>query len=155
MADHLRRYAIVRVISNSNELGFKERRIGNVAILDVDAQLRIKLRFGGSSVPLENAAASLVASGQTHILLNLDGVSSLGAKSLGELVAAFVTVRDSGGELKLLNLRPAVRQLMQATNLFAVFGLYESEAQAIDSFSVSTPSTLEQKSSGHLQAGVE
>lgn len=137
MADYLCRRAIVCVISNpnSNELGFKERRVGSVAILDVDAQLRIKLRFGGSSVPLANAAASLVAAGQNHILLNLDGVSSLGAKSLGELVSALVAVKGGGGELKLFNLGPAVRQLMQATNLFAVFGLYESEAQAIDSFS--------------------
>ena len=131
--------AIVCVISNpnTNELGFKERRVGSVAILDVDAQLRIKLRFGGRSVALADAAASLVAAGQTHILVNLDGVSSLGAKSMGELVSAFVAVRDSGGELKLFNLAPAIRELMQATNLFAVFGLYESEAQAIESFSVS------------------
>lgn len=121
---------------NSNVLGFKERRVGPVTILDADAQLRIKLRFGGSSVPLANAAASLVAAGQTNILLNLDGVSSLGAKSLGELVSAFVAVRDGGGELKLFNLGPAIRQLMQATNLFAVFTLYESETQAIDSFPV-------------------
>src|SRR6185369_3670237 len=131
--------AIVCVISNpnTNELGFKERRVGSVAIVDVDAQLRIKLRFGGSSVALADAAASLVAAGQTHILVNLDGVSSLGAKSMGELVSAFVAVRDSGGELKLFNLAPAIRELMQATNLFAVFGLYETEAQAIESFSVS------------------
>ena len=120
-----------------NELGFRERRVGSVTILDADAQLRIKLRFGGSSVPLADAADSLIAAGQTHILLNLDGVSSLGAKSLGELVSAFVAVKDSGGELKIFNLAPTVRQLMRATNLFAVFGLYESEAQAIDSFSMS------------------
>jgi anti-sigma B factor antagonist len=136
---------MVSVISklNLNELGFKERRVGRVTILDADAQMRIKLRFGGSSVTLANAAASLVAAGQTHILLNLDGVSSLGAKSMGELVSALVAVKDSGGELKLFNLGPTVRQLMQATNLFAVFGLYESEAQAIDSFSVSATPKLE------------
>ena len=104
------------------------------AILDADAQLRIKLRFGGSSVPLADAAESLMAAGQTHILLNLDGASSLGAQSLGELVSAFVTVKDRGGELKIFNLAPTVRQMMQVTNLFAVFGLFESEADAIDSF---------------------
>ena len=121
---------------NLNELGFKERRVGSVTILDADAQLRIKLRFGGSSVPLADAAESLIAAGQNHILLNLDGASSLGAQSLGELVSAFVTVKDRGGELKIFNLAPTVRQMMRATNLFAVFGLYESEAQAIDSFCV-------------------
>ena len=129
--------------SNQNELGFKERRVGTVTILDADAQLRIRLRFGRSSVTLADAAASLVSAGQTHILLNLDGVGALGAKSLGELVSALVAVKDGGGELKLFNLGPAVRQLMQATNLFAIFGLYESEAQAVDSFSVSATPKLE------------
>ena len=122
---------------NLNELGFRERRVGHVTILDADAQLRIKLRLGGSSVPLADAAESLMAAGHTHILLNLNGVSSLGAQSLGELVSAFVAVKESGGELKIFNLAPTVRQLMEATNLFAVFGLYESEAQAIGSFSLS------------------
>jgi anti-sigma B factor antagonist len=140
---------IVRVIGQPNSnLGFRERRVGSATILDADAQLRIKLRFGGSSVPLADAAESLMAAGQTQILLNLDGVSSLGAQSLGELVSAFVTVKDRGGELKIFNLAPTVRQMMQVTNLFAVFGLYESEADAIDSFCVSAMLNRSDTSSG-------
>jgi anti-anti-sigma factor len=123
-----------------NELGFKERRVGAVTILDTDELLRIKLRFGGSSVTLENATSSLLAGGHKQILLNLEGVKSISAKGLGELVSTLVIVRNGGGELKLFNLAPTVRQLMQATNLFMAFGLYESEAQAVGSFPASTPS---------------
>lgn len=119
-----------------NALGFQERRVGSVTILDTDALLRIKLRFGRSSVALANAVASLMASGQKNILLNLDGVSSISAKGLGDLVSTFVVIKNGGGQFKLFNLSPTVRQLMRATNLFAVFGLYESENQAIESFSI-------------------
>lgn len=118
-----------------NELGFKERRVGSVTILDTDALLRIKLRFGKSSVTLANAAASLLAEGQKHILLNLEGVKSISARGLGDLVSTYVVVKNGGGEFKLFNLTPTVRQLMRVTNLFAVFGLFESEAHAVESFS--------------------
>ena len=128
-----------------NELGFKERRVGAVTILDTDELLRIKLRFGGSSVTLVNAASSLLAGGQKHILLNLQQVKSISARGLGELVSTLVVVRDNGGQLKLFNLSPTVRQLMQATNLFAVFGLYDNEARAVNSFVAGTTPTLEKE----------
>jgi len=130
---------------NLNELGFKERRIGTVTILDTDELLRIKLRFGGSSVTLTNAASSLLAGGQKQILLNLQQVKSISARGLGELVSTLVVVRDNGGQLKLFNLSPTVRQLMQATNLFTVFGLYDSEARAVGSFVANPTPTLENK----------
>lgn len=117
-----------------SELGIRERQIGSVTILHTDAMLRIKLRFGGSSVPLADAAAALLASGRKHILLSLDGVNSISAKNLGELVATYVSVKNGGGQFKLFNLTPTVRQLMQATNLFAVFQLHDTEANAIESF---------------------
>ena len=117
-----------------SELGIKERRIGSVTILRTDAMLRIKLRFGGSSVPLADAAAALLASGRKYILLSLDGVNSISAKNLGELVATYVAVKNGGGQFKLFNLTPMVRQLMQATNLFAVFQLHDNEANAVKSF---------------------
>ena len=121
-----------------SELGIRERRIGSVTILDTDARLRIKLRFGASSVTLENAAASLLSAGQKHILLSLDGVTAISAKNLGELVSTYVAVKNGGGQFKLFNLTPMVRQLMQVTNLFAVFQLYETEADALNSFSGKT-----------------
>lgn len=117
-----------------SELGIRERRVGDVTILHTDAMLRIKLRFGGSSVTLADATAALIAAGRKNILLSLDGVTSISAKNLGELVATFVAVKNGGGEFKLFNLTPTVRQLMQATNLFAVFQLHDNEANAIKSF---------------------
>ena len=117
-----------------NELGFRERRVGAVTILDTDELLRIKLRFGGRSVDLANAASSLLAGGQKQILVNLEGVNAISARGLGDLVSTYVVVKKGGGEFKLFNLTPAVQQLMQVTNLSAVFNVYESEAHALESF---------------------
>jgi anti-sigma B factor antagonist len=117
-----------------SELGIKERRVGDVTILQSDALMRINLRFGRSSVTLANAVAFLLAAGQKQILLNLDGVSEISAQTMGDLVSTYVVVKRGGGEFKLFNLTPMVRQLMRVTNLLAVFDIYESETQAIESF---------------------
>jgi anti-sigma B factor antagonist len=84
-----------------------------------------------------------VAAGQKHILLSLDRVNSISAKNLGELVSTYVAVKEGGGQFKLFNLTPMVRQLMKTTNLFAVFQLYETESNAVESFSLEA-GTLEE-----------
>jgi len=66
--------------------------------------------------------------------LNLSGVNMVGAKELGDLVSTYVETKRRGGQFKLFNLTPTARQLMLSTKLSSVLDLYESEAQAIESF---------------------
>ena len=117
-----------------SNIGIKERRVGSVTILSADGEIRIGLRFGGSSVSLPSAVDSLLEQGQHHILLNLEGVASIDARGLGELVSTYVVVTKSGGQFKLLNLTHMLRELMMTTKLLTVFDVYETEAQAVDSF---------------------
>ena len=117
-----------------SDIGIRERQVGQITILDIDGQVRIALRFGGSSVALSKAVDSLLDKGKTQILLNLEHIASINARDLGELVSTYVVVNKSGGQFKLFNLRPLVRELMMATRLLTVFDVYESEAQAVDSF---------------------
>lgn len=117
-----------------SNIGIKERRVGSVTILNTDPEVRIGLRFGGSSVSLPSAVDSLLEQGRHHILLNLEGVASIDARGLGELVSTYVVVAKSGGQFKLLNLTQVLRDLMMTTKLLTVFDIYENETQAIDSF---------------------
>jgi anti-sigma B factor antagonist len=116
------------------DIGIKERRVGDVTVLDTDSQLRINLRFGGSSVPLSRAIDSLLEKGANRILLNLEGVVSISARSLGEIVSIYVTVKKNSGQFKLFNLKPLVRELMETTKLLTVFDVFENESQAVASF---------------------
>jgi anti-sigma B factor antagonist len=117
-----------------SNIGIKQRRVGNVTILNTDGKLRIGLKFGGSGVPLTNAIDSLLAEGQSQILLNLEGVTSIDAKGLGELVSTYIEVKKKGGEFKIFNLTQMLRELMMTTKLLTVFDVYESELEAIDGF---------------------
>jgi len=117
-----------------SDIGIRERQVGKVTILDTDSQVRIGLRFGGSSVPLSRAVDSLLEKGANQILLNLEGASSVNARVLGEIVSNYVTVNKNGGQFKLFNLKPLVRELMMTTRLLTIFDVYENESQAVDSF---------------------
>jgi anti-sigma B factor antagonist len=56
------------------------------------------------------------------------------SSGLGELVSAFTTVKNSGGQLKLMNLKARVQDLMQLTRMHMVFDIYTDEKAALASF---------------------
>lgn len=113
-----------------DNLNISERKVGNVTILDIEGNLRI----GEGSVTLHKAIRRLQAEGQSHLLVNLAQVAYIDSSGLGELVAGYVAMRKSGGEIKLLHLTQRVRELMTITKLLTVFDAYEDESEALDSF---------------------
>lgn len=123
-----------------NNIGIKERQVGNVTILDADGKGRIGLKFGGSTVTLPRAVQSLLNEGRNQILLNLAGVGYIDAGGLGELVSTYVTVKEYGGRIKLFNLTEMLRELMNTTKLLSIFDVYNSESEAMDSFEEREPS---------------
>lgn len=107
------------------------RQVDGVTILDLSGRITL----GEGSVQLRDAVRDLLSKGHKHILLNLADVNYIDSSGIGELVSAFTTVRNQGGELKLLNLTKKVHDLLQITKLYTVFDIKDDEAQAIASFS--------------------
>ncbi|HLH07173.1 MAG TPA: STAS domain-containing protein [Terriglobales bacterium] len=114
------------------------RAVDGVTIFDLNGRITL----GEDTVAFRSAIAGLIADGRKMVLLNLNGVPYIDSSGLGELVAAFTRVRDSGGKLKLLNLSPKIRTLMMITKLNSVFDVQEDETAAIQSFTVGTPHGL-------------
>jgi anti-sigma B factor antagonist len=112
------------------QLSIRERQAGDVAILDMDGEVRI----GDSSTALRGAIRNLVAGGNQKILLNLAGVKYIDSSGIGELIANYTTVQRGGGQLKLLNLTDKVQDLLVITKLLTVFDVYDNEADALSSF---------------------
>ncbi|HKO98223.1 MAG TPA: STAS domain-containing protein [Pyrinomonadaceae bacterium] len=111
-------------------LYINERREGAVTVLD----LKGRVRAGGTTVALHRSIRTLIHEEKTLVLLNLSGVTFMDSCGLGELVASHVTLHNSGGELKLLQLTESLRELMSATKLLDVFSIYETESEALLSF---------------------
>ena len=109
-----------------------ERRIGDVVIVDVSG--KITLSDGGDAA-LKDKMRSLVQQGQKKLLLNLGDVSYVDSAGLGEIVQSYATVNKNGGTLKLLNITKRIKDLLSITKLLTVFETYDSEAEAVASFS--------------------
>ncbi|HEY3990669.1 MAG TPA: STAS domain-containing protein [Acidobacteriaceae bacterium] len=106
------------------------RQVDGVTILDMSGRITL----GEGSVQLRDAVRDLLAKGQKHILLNLGDVTYIDSSGIGELVSAFTTAKNQGGELKLLHLTRKVHDLLQITKLYTVFDVKDDEASAIASF---------------------
>ena len=106
------------------------RQVDGVTIVDLSGRITL----GEGSVVLRDSIKDLLGKGQKKILLNLGDVSYIDSSGIGELVSAFTSVRNQGGELKLLNLTKKVHDLLQITKLYTVFDVKDDEAAAIAAY---------------------
>ena len=83
---------------------------------------------------MRDAVRGLVSEGKNKIILNLAEVDYIDSSGVGELVGCFTTVRNAGGELKLLNLSQKVHDVLHVTKLYTVFDIRDDEFTAVKSF---------------------
>ena len=112
------------------ELNITERQAGDVTVLDMSG----KITLGEGSVSLRTAVRRLLEEGKKRILLNLAGVSYIDSSGIGELVSSYTAINKEGGQLKLLNLTQKLQDLLTITKLLTVFDVYDSEAEALNSY---------------------
>jgi anti-sigma B factor antagonist len=109
------------------------RQTGNVAIVDLAGRITL----GEGSGMVRNTIKDLVNAGERNVLMNLKDVGYIDSSGLGELVGAYATVRNAGGDIRLLNANAKVDNLLQVTKLYTVFAHYTDESEAIRSFAPS------------------
>jgi anti-sigma B factor antagonist len=106
------------------------RQVDGITVVDLSGRITL----GEGSTMLRDTVKDLIAKGNKQILLNLGDVTYIDSSGIGELVSAYTTVRNQGGELKLLNLTKKVHDLLQITKLYTVFDVKDDEAAAVKSF---------------------
>jgi anti-sigma B factor antagonist len=111
-------------------LKIDSREVAHVTILDITGRIVLGEEIGS----LRDAVRALVAQGKKKIILNLVGVDYIDSSGVGELVGSFTTVRNAGGELKLLNLTQKVHDVLHVTKLYTVFDIKDDEFTAVKSF---------------------
>ena len=106
------------------------RLVDGIVIVDISGQLRL----GEGTGKLREVVQQVVRDGYNKILLNLGGVVHIDSSGIGELMMNYTTLRNQGGELKLMNLTKNVRNLLQITRLFTVFDVHDDQASALKAF---------------------
>jgi anti-sigma B factor antagonist len=103
------------------------RQVDGVTIVDLSGSITLD----EGSAMLRKTVKGLAQRGSSKIVLNLGGVTSVDSAGVGELVSAYTSLRNAGGELKLLNLTREVHDLLHITKLCTVFDIEDDETSAI------------------------
>ena len=93
-----------------------------------------KITIGVGDVALREAVLEQLEAGHKKILIDMSGVGTMDSSGIGELVAAFTSVNNRGGRLKLLKLPPKISDILQITQLITVFEVYDDEDEAVASY---------------------
>ena len=109
----------------------EERVVDNVTVLD----LKGKLTLGDGDELLKDKINSLIQQERKNLLLNLEAVPYIDSAGLGEIVRTYTTVSRQGGKLKLVHLTKRITDLLMITKLLTVFETFDSESEAIKSYS--------------------
>ena len=112
-----------------------ERIVGALTILDLTGKLTID---DGAQL-LKDKTESLVFQKRTHLIVNLASVPYIDSGGLGQLVACYTTASRAGGRLTLLNVTTKNYDLLSITKLVSVFETFDTEREAVESYSAATP----------------
>lgn len=106
------------------------RLIEGVTIVDVSGRIVL----GEECAAIRDLVSDLLSKGRMKILFNLAEVDYIDSAGLGTVVSAFTSVKNHGGQLKLLHVKDKIRGLLQMTKLYTVFDVMDDEGAAIQSF---------------------
>ncbi len=104
--------------------------VDGVVVVDLFGQLRL----GEDTSRLRQVVQQLLAEGYKKLLLNMENVLHVDSSGIGELMGCYTTVKNQGGELKLLHLHKNVRNLLEITRLYSIFDTHEDLTTAVGSY---------------------
>lgn len=110
----------------------RERQVDDVTVVDIEGQISDE---AGAEI-LRDTVQRLAHRGRTKVVLNFLDSSYIDSTALGAIVHGYITVRRRGGSLKLLHAQGRVHQLLTITKLATVFETFDSEPEAVSSFTI-------------------
>jgi len=111
-------------------LAISSRRIGGVLVVDCSGKILL-----GSELTSLRIAVKEFMNKSRQIVLDLGGVTYIDSSGLGALVGLYASARNSGAEIKLANLSPRIKDMLQITKLFTVFEVFDLAEDAAAAFS--------------------
>lgn len=107
-----------------------DRLTGDAVVLDV----RGIMTLSGYESSLFKYVSRLAEAGHGRIVLNLRHVSYIDSLGIGEIVRCYMYLTSHGGALRLCDVGPRVREVLNATRLDTVLYLADTEEAALHSF---------------------
>ena len=111
-------------------MDINRRDIDDVVILDVEG----KLTGAPDDERFHRLFDKIVSDGGRKVIINLADVHWIDSTGLGIIIRGRRVLQEAGGHLVLMNVGEGTRQVFSATKLDSVLSIFDSEAEALDSF---------------------
>jgi len=112
------------------QLSVKE--VGDVKVISLEGTERATVEVAED---FKKALFGMVEDGAKKLVVDMKEQKFVDSSFLGALVAGLRKAMAEGGSLKLAGLQPPVRSMFDLTRLSKVFEIFESEEDAVRSFS--------------------
>ena len=114
----------------ASRLEITERRCGDVSVLVLSGEMLVD----DGDLALRQRIHTLADEGQVKIVIDLAGVAHIDSAGVGMIVAKQKTMRELGGDVKLLHLTSRSQRLLALMKLASIFEVFEDEDEAVKSF---------------------
>lgn len=101
-----------------------KRKKGNIVIIDIKGEIRFE---GKQESSIRNEVIKFIEAGNLNILLNLNGVDFIDSWGIGEIVACFALVKNSGGRLKISNPSERLSLILRYSRITTMIETIERE----------------------------
>ena len=109
---------------------FDFRKIDDVQIIIINGEM-----VGGPDATLlSEKIREYIDLGKNKIIIDMKNVHWMNSSGLGILIGGLSTVRNQGGDLKLIHLKEKPQELLRITKLDQVFQIFDREEEALASF---------------------
>lgn len=110
------------------------REASGVTVVELDGRITL----GEAASALRSSVKDVLALGARRIILDVSRVSYVDSSGLGELVGVYTSVRNAGGDVKLVGVDKKLQGLLQVTKLHTIFDCYDTAEGAMHAFATAS-----------------
>lgn len=93
------------------------------------------IALGEETGALRETVRGLIAEGKKKLVFDMSNITWIDSAGLGALIAAYSSTKSRGASMRLCNLGKRFNELLYITKLITLFDVYDTQAEAMDSFS--------------------
>jgi anti-sigma B factor antagonist len=109
----------------------EDRMTGDVVVLDVKGHMTLA---EPESLLFAYVTRLMQEAGRRKFVVNLRHLTFIDSVGIGEIVRSYTHLARHGGMLKLCDVGPRVREVLEVTHLDSIIRMYDAEADALRSF---------------------
>lgn len=113
-------------------MDIKIRERNSIVIIDIGGDIR---QYEVKGTTLYQHVKDQLYDGKRNLLINFENVDFIDSLGVGDLLSSYVSTKNAGGTIKLVNVSPKIQLIFQITLLDRLFDFFDDEDKAIKSFS--------------------